>query len=69
MGLTEKKLLYLGTMGGVTLWFLNTVYHFWAPTRNKITRLSLVHGESKSTRVMAVGEDGRYAMLAFIATN
>lgn len=59
MGLSESKQLYLGTMRDITLWSLNTICHFWAPARNRVTDLSLVQGEGKSTRVLAVGEDGR----------
>ena len=59
MGLTDDRLLYMATIHTVSLWSLNNVTFFWALARSRINQLSLVHGEGKSTRVLAVGGDSR----------
>ncbi|XP_064607096.1 uncharacterized protein LOC135471707 [Liolophura sinensis] len=64
MGLTDDKLLYLSTVSSLTLWSLNNVYSFWGLARNKVSQLCLARGPEKTTRVMAVGDDGSVRLFA-----
>ncbi|CAH1782794.1 unnamed protein product [Owenia fusiformis] len=64
MGLTDENLLYLSTLRNITLWSVNNVTQFWAMARNKVNSLSLVSGEDKSTRVLAIGEDSSIRVFA-----
>ena len=59
MGLTDDRLLYLSTKRTLTVWSLNTSTTFWSLARCCLTRLLLVPGYGKSTRLVAVGEDSR----------
>ena len=59
MGVTDDNLLYLSTMRCISLWAFNSTHHLWALARNQLTQLSLVKGEAKSTRVLAVCGDSR----------
>ncbi|XP_021350983.1 uncharacterized protein LOC110448841 isoform X2 [Mizuhopecten yessoensis] len=57
MGLTDDNILYVSTCRNITLWSLNQFYSFWALSRNRVTRLSLSGHESKTTRVVSLGDD------------
>lgn len=66
MGMTDDNLLYLATLRTVTLWTLNRVAVFWNTARNSLTRLALTHGENKTTRVLAFGDDSRSEFKTYV---
>ncbi|XP_074644622.1 uncharacterized protein LOC141901337 [Tubulanus polymorphus] len=65
MGLTDDKLLYIGTSRTISVWSLNNTYHFWALARNPVSSLTLQRGvEDKSIRVLALGNDSSVRLFA-----
>ena len=59
MGVTDEKLLYLGTARTLTLWSVAQAANFWALTRNAVSQLACCPSSGKSVRVLALGEDNR----------
>ena len=59
MGLRDDNLLYAATCSSITLWSVNQMAHWWSMVRSRVLSLGLAHGLGKSTRILAVAEDGR----------
>ncbi|XP_041348822.1 uncharacterized protein LOC121368244 isoform X2 [Gigantopelta aegis] len=64
MGLTDDQLLYLATARSITMWSLNYFFQFWSMAHNKVTSLSLVGSENKTTRVVATSSDSSVRLFA-----
>ncbi|XP_077995880.1 uncharacterized protein LOC144449242 [Glandiceps talaboti] len=64
MGLTNDRLLWTATKRNLNVWSLNTFTTFWALGRCTVKHISLVHGENKTSRVMAVGDDSSVRLIS-----
>ncbi|ESO89998.1 hypothetical protein LOTGIDRAFT_164698 [Lottia gigantea] len=64
MGLTDDEKLYMCTSRHLTLWSLNYFYEYWSTARSKLTKMSLVGCQNKTTRILTVGDDNSVRLFA-----